>query len=161
MDVTKIVTDILTDFFKTKDYKKGGKSWYKKNDISCIICQYQKSSFSNNFYLNFGIAFIGLLHSPKTTITTENCHLFGRYEQILGDNKFIIQVADITDEDTLIDVLKNITNNIDKFILPFLSQMSNIEYLKNNFPHGFDYKKLTVQNIKSENLTTYLHSFKP
>lgn len=156
MNKSLLSIDFLTDFFKSNDFKKSGKSWYKKNEHTYILCQYQKSSFSDNFYLNFGIAFIGLLPTSKTPLKSDDWHFDGRYEQILGDTKFIIQIDSCINEQQLKDLLSNITNNVQKFVLPYLFLWSNIEHLKKNFPKDFDHNKLWIKNIKTKNLESFL-----
>lgn len=157
MDIAQFAINSLTEFFKLNNFKKNGKAWYKKNDHTYIVCQYQKSSFSNDFYLNFGIAFIELLKSEKAPLSPNDWHFDGRYERILGDNQFRINIDPAGDEAYLNNILSNITNNIQKVILPFLYQWSDIEYLKKNFPENFDSNRLWVKNIESKTLALFLH----
>lgn len=79
--------EVLDPIFKEANYRfmKTKKTWVKKNDNITVACQYQKSRFSNNFFINIGIHFRRENHSSKKSISLDDSHLIARYDQIFQD----------------------------------------------------------------------------
>ncbi|MEW4923141.1 DUF4304 domain-containing protein [Algibacter sp. 2305UL17-15] len=126
---------ILNPLFIESGYKfvKTKKTWIKQNDDIIVVCQYQKSKFSNNFFINLGIYFKYGNNSRKKSVLAEECHLTSRYSRIFED----FSADNIKDDifknpKELSDELKQTTDKIKEGLLPLLENMLDINYFKNN-----------------------------
>ncbi len=151
----------LNDFLKEKGFKKTGLVWYLKNNDIYLLCEYQGSRISKSFYLNFGLYFSLLTYENFTKIPkSDDWHFVGRYNQIL---KGFVDAPEtqISLENTETDILLNLNNvkvKIEKFILPYLLQMQDYKYFKDNFPDDFNHDKLWLQNIRENDFIEFVQS---
>lgn len=144
----------LSDFFKSKGFKKKGKCWYSDNGENYILCEYQKSKYGDGFYLNFGIVFKELYHESTFPARSYSWHFCGRYFRVIGiEDKSVIDV-----DDKAGFKMDEIFSNIDSIVLPFLNKVVGWEYLHENFPENFPHERLWIQNISSNDLVKFVSS---
>ena len=145
--------EILEPIFKEANYRfmKTKKTWVKKNDNISVVCQYQKSRFSNNFFINIGIHFGRENDNPKKSISLDDCHLIARYDQVFQDFSALdIKEENFENYEILNKELAFMTNNLEKKLIPILDNMLDIDFMKlnlNNYPN----EHWWLQNITEEN----------
>ncbi len=126
---------ILDPLFSEKGYKfiKTKKTWVKQNEKIIVICQYQKSRFSNNFFLNLGIYFKYGNNLKKKSVLLDHCFLTARYDQVFQDFSALdIEDNCFEDLDVLEKKLSITKNKIRNELLPLLDEMLDIKYFRNN-----------------------------
>lgn len=146
------VIEILNPIFDEFSYKytKSKKTWYKKDKKIILICEYQKSRFSNNFFLNLGIYFQNKYEKNKRTVSIDDCHLIARYDQLYKD----FSVLDIEDEyfGDFLKLKKELsftTQNIKQKLLPMFDSLIGEKYDKMNF-NDYPNEHWNLQNVTEE-----------
>jgi hypothetical protein len=159
MEKHKLVLDYLNEFFKSEGFKKKGQTWYRQKNDSIILCNYQKSAYSDLFYLNFGIVFIELLKSEKIPPPYYLWHWGARYEKFLEKIKIDFS-TDIKNNNIseIICALDRISHNIKAHILPILSKFTNFNFLKTITKSGLDHEILQLKNIKLIDFLIFVNS---
>jgi hypothetical protein len=155
--INKLEFDYLDIFFKDKGFKKKDKTWYLKNNDAVILCNFQKSAYSELFYLNFGIAFIDLFKSNKIPPPTTSWQWSARYEKFLEKIKidFTTNVKAITNEGVARNMNK-ITQNIEAHILPTLFKFTDYNFLKTLTIKDFETTIIRLTYIKGQDFIDYV-----
>lgn len=153
------VIEILNPIFSSDSYKynKSRRTWVKENENIVVLCEYQKSRYSSNFFINLGVYFRDFNHENKKKIVIDECHLIARYDQIFQD----FSALDIKDEyfddfDELEKELSFTKEIISKKLLPMLNNMLDFGYMRLNF-ENYPNENWWLQNITEED---YLSIFK-
>ncbi len=131
--------------------------WSKNTNIGAstalLLCEIQKSNYSNNFYINFGVYYsdksIGRKSFPKST----DWHFVARYEQILF-NKFSAGISNELSFEESEVILENIRN----VILPYLHNFSNSDYMINEFLPNYNFESIWLQHFSINKLRDFLLS---
>ena len=159
----KIAIRELNKFFKEKGFKKKRLVWYLKKGDVYLMCEYQGSRIMRGFYLNCGLYF-PQLDTEKTLFPPKSYdwHLIRRYNGILKGfvekPKAFIELD--KSEDELMSDLEDMKNNLEKYILPYLLKLADLNYLKEIFPDKFDHDKLWLQKIREKELVEFLKNYK-
>ena len=120
------IDTILKDIIKCQGFKLKGTSWYKLTDDFIYVINFQKSLYSNLYYVNIGIdKKIGNdnLYKPEYKFPIRF-----RIEELISD-KAILQALDFERNFSVFDRLEHI-NKIVKYSIDFLDSISNLEQLK-------------------------------
>ncbi len=162
----KQVFDMLDKFLKPKGFKKRANTWFLRNPNDVLVLvNFQKSAMGPDFYLNFGIYFDRLVGKKRKTYPSYDWQFDGRYEQMILRLNLITSIPECTklfhldiSSDQLMTNLVEIRNNMEKYILPFLYQVTDYEYLKENFPHNFPRNIMWTKNYKYVDLKIFFDS---
>jgi hypothetical protein len=120
------IDTILKDIIKCQGFKLKGTSWYKLTDDFIYVINFQKSLYSNLYYVNIGIdKKIGNdnLYKPEYKFPIRF-----RIEELISD-KAILQALDFERNFSVFDRLE-LLNKIVKYSIDFLDSISNLEQLK-------------------------------
>ena len=120
------IDTILKDIIKCQGFKLKGTSWYKLTDDFIYVINFQKSLYSNLYYVNIGIdKKIGNdnLYKPEYKFPIRF-----RIEELISD-KAILQALDFERNFSVFDRLEHL-NKIVKYSIDFLDSLSNLEQLK-------------------------------
>ena len=120
------IDTILKDIIKCQGFKLKGTSWYKLTDDFIYVINFQKSLYSNLYYVNIGIdKKIGNdnLYKPEYKFPIRF-----RIEELISD-KAILQALDFERNFSVFDRLEHL-NKIVKYSIDFLDSISNWEQLK-------------------------------
>ena len=120
------IDTILKDIIKCQGFKLKGTSWYKLTDDFIYVINFQKSLYSNLYYVNIGIdKKIGNdnLYKPEYKFPIRF-----RIEELISD-KAILQALDFERNFSVFDRLEHL-NKIVKYSIDFLDSISNLEQLK-------------------------------
>ena len=120
------IDTILKDTLKCQGFKLKGTSWYRLTDDFINVINFQKSLYSNLYYVNIGIdKKIGNdnLYKPEYKFPIRF-----RIEELISD-KAILQALDFERNFSVFDRLEHI-NKIVKYSIDFLDSISNLEQLK-------------------------------
>jgi hypothetical protein len=132
----------LNDFFVKNNFKKRGKVWFLDKGYCLILFEYQKSVFSPRFFMNIGVIF-KMVSKSLEGLQSYHWHFRGRHnvEGIISESNINILTHAIINDD-----------------LPFLEKITEIDYLKKNFPDNFPHEKLWIANVASAQLREYFQS---
>ena len=120
------IDTILKDTLKCQGFKLKGTSWYRLTDDFINVINFQKSLYSNLYYVNIGIdKKIGNdnLYKPEYKFPIRF-----RIEELISD-KAILQALDFERNFSVFDRLEHL-NKIVKYSIDFLDSISNLEQLK-------------------------------
>ena len=120
------IDTILKDTLKCQGFKLKGTSWYRLTDDFINVINFQKSLYSNLYYVNIGIdKKIGNdnLYKPEYKFPIRF-----RIEELISD-KAILQALDFERNFSVFDRLEHL-NKIVKYSIDFLDSISNWEQLK-------------------------------
>jgi Domain of unknown function (DUF4304) len=139
-------------------FKRRKNRWIKEKMISSVtslvLCEIQKSQYSNTIYLNFGVYYIGLLNKSKPSfLPSYDCHFVGRYEQILFNKGSSGISCEILDSE-----FDQVLQNIRFKIVPFLEKLSDPQYMIEEFLPNYKLEYIWLQNIRQKELTNFLAS---
>ena len=120
------IDTILKDTLKCQGFKLKGTSWYRLTEDFINVINFQKSLYSNLYYVNIGIdKKIGNdnLYKPEYKFPIRF-----RIEELISD-KAILQALDFERNFSVFDRLEHL-NKIVKYSIDFLDSISNLEQLK-------------------------------
>ena len=120
------IDTILKDTLKCQGFKLKGTSWYRLTEDFINVINFQKSLYSNLYYVNIGIdKKIGNdnLYKPEYKFPIRF-----RIEELISD-KAILQALDFERSFSVFDRLEHL-NKIVKYSIDFLDSSSNWEQLK-------------------------------
>ena len=156
MEKRKEFLDTLSAFFLTKGFKKKGNTMSLDTASSVSIVNFQKSSYGDMYYLNFGVFFKDKNQEVKTeTLKIEDAHFFTRYDKLLGTKTESIEIPEIED---ISGFTQEIILNIDKKIMPYPEDLTSVTYLKTILPKNIPWDKIWLQNIKGDDLLKLVES---
>ncbi len=157
----KLALRELHKFFKDKGFRKKGLVWYLDKGEIMVLCEYQGSRIMHGFYLNCGLYFPSLENEEiDFPPRSYDWHFSGRYNRVV--KSFVKKPKAFIDldqpEDELLMELENIKNNIEKYALPYLLKLADLNYLKEIFPGKFDHDRLWLQRIRTHELVEFLEN---
>lgn len=120
------IDTILKDILKCQGFKLKGTSWYRLTDDFINVINFQKSLYSNLYYINIGIdKKIGNedLYKPEYKFPIRL-----RIERLITD-KALMQALDFEHNISVLDRVE-LLNKILKYSIDFLDSISNWEQLK-------------------------------
>jgi hypothetical protein len=120
------IDTILKDTLKCQGFKLKGTSWYRLTEDFINVINFQKSLYSNLYYVNIGIdKKIGNdnLYKPEYKFPIRF-----RIEELISD-KAILQALDFERNFSVFDRLEYL-NKIVNYSIDFLDSISNLEQLK-------------------------------
>ena len=120
------IDTILKDILKCQGFKLKGTSWYRLTDDFIHVINFQKSLYSNLYYVNIGIdKKTGNVKSYKPEYKFA---IRLRIERLITD-KALLQALDFNDNISVFDRLE-LLSKIVKYSIDFLDSLSNWEQLK-------------------------------
>ena len=124
--IMREIDTILKDILKCQGFKLKGTSWYRLTDDFINVINFQKSLYSNLYYVNIGIdRKIGNinLYKPEYKFPIRI-----RIERLITD-KALLQALDF-EHNISVSNRVELLNKIVKYSIDFLDSVSNLEKLK-------------------------------
>ncbi len=123
---------MITTFFEEElGFKKKDKDYYKELDNSYIFLNLQKSRFANDYFINIGIVYKGLVDTKK--VSFQNRHIEMRYRQVcwyLNCHESIDSNLGLLEGDNL----NRFKSTMIEKVKPFLFKFDDLEYMRKIFP---------------------------
>ena len=143
---------------KPFNYKKVGKRWYRIDSSQklCNVIQITKDGYGDGEFLNFGICLIGIQHYLDIPPSVHDCAFYGNHWMVIDKGENLYYKQRIAEEKNFL--LKDFEILFLQKALPLFEEISNLLYLKDNFPENWKNDILYTQVFNNKEITEYLNS---
>lgn len=119
--------------FKQSGFTRKGQSWYFRGKDTIVVANLQKSDWGPQYYINIGF---WLKDFGEESFPPYNqCHLYYRVERIFRDHRDLINHScSLIESDNIL--IGSLSEFIEKELIPFLRNCTELEYLKKLMKEG-------------------------
>lgn len=146
----------LKDTLKQYNYKKVGKKWFRidKSGKLCNVIQITTDRYGDEEFVKFGICLIGIQKYLKIPPIARDCVFYGDHWMVIdkGINLYFKQGISLDTNFLLNDFKKEFIVNA----FPLYEKISELEYLKENFPENWGNDILYTQVFRNSEIKNYL-----
>ncbi len=151
------LVDVLNILLVEKGFTKSGSRWYKRIDTlplkPIMLLELQKSVHAEGSFINVGVYYNAIEHSPPSKLQSYNWHWNTRHH-LLGDEGTGSLVTEYMEEENA----QLLVSKIETTVIPFLESLCDSQQLKNGFVEKYDVSKVWLQNITSKALLSFIET---